>query len=1012
MSEPRLISPMLDGFAMGDPISDHNGVRSCPAMRNDSDDRYIVKIISIPASQQRLEALLLTGAYSSAEAAKEYFYAQAQDVIKEYRILEHLSAQEGFIGFREYQIAEMENGEVGYDVYLLSDYRKTLQRHFATKPMTHLGAVNLGLDMCSALSACRRAGYIFTNLRPANIHLIDGGEYRISDLGFVSLDSLKYASLPDKYRSQYTAPEIADAFSSLNTTVDIYALGLILYQAYNGGSLPFTADSAPAEKLPAPEYADYEMAEIILKACDPDPEQRWQDPAQMGQALVSYMQRNGANDTPIVPPAIPLVEDTPEEETTKDEVSIIDNAAPNEELTTEVTENPALNTPQNELEEIMQEFAQVPTIDSPAIYSEDKDGNLSFLNIGEDETTQELTGEEVPYEEISQEVSEMMQQVDAIAEHPVPAPVVVPEEIEVPIPEPPVEAPAAQQEEVSAPTEGSLTSIKCDETGEMPISEEETAIDQPTEDSMDMADSADGEEDYYTEESKPKKKHTVRNIILALIVAGLVAAGFLFYKFYYIQSIDKLELSGKEDSLEVRITTDVSYSDLSVTCADAYGNKMTSPVINGVATFKKLLPGTEYKIKVTVDGFHKLDGEFQKTYYSPNRTNIVQLNAVTGSEDGSAIISFVIEGSDADQWIISYKSAGQSAQFVTFSGHTVTLNGLEIGTEYTATLAPSADLYLSGMQEVVFTASKRICAEDLAIVSCKDQKLTAVWKTPADTTVKEWSVLCYNDAGYRQNITTAQNIWTFDGIDVTQNYVVEVTAVGQSASQRTSIAENSITLDPMDVQVNANGQILLQWESSAPIPQGGWQISYAIEGTDFSGTAICQENTFVLVDTIPQQTYQISISAVEGAPVVCAPITVETPAADTFSCNFGGPTITADDLAPDMCKTPAKSNWNRKDLTKSSYTSTFKVGEKASFLLKAKRVYGISDDPLTALYVVYDTQGNIVCYSHEQFTWKTLWDYYYAELNLGSMPETVGDYTVIVYFNGDVAFRQTFTITE
>ena len=37
----------------------------------------------------------------------------------------------------------------------------------------------------------------------------------------------------------------------------------------------------------------------------------------MGQALVSYMQRNGANDTPIIPPVIPPADEL-EEETIED----------------------------------------------------------------------------------------------------------------------------------------------------------------------------------------------------------------------------------------------------------------------------------------------------------------------------------------------------------------------------------------------------------------------------------------------------------------------------------------------------------------------------------------------------------------------------------------------------------------------------------------------------------------------------------------------------------------------
>ena len=301
MSEPKLISPLLDGFSMGDPISSHDGVCCCPALKENSEKRYIVKIISIPASQIQLDALLLTGAYKEPSAALDYFRELSEGVEKEAACLKNLARLDGFLSYEGWQVVPMENGQLGYQVYLLGTYKRSLETYMRRNNMTHLGVVNLGIDICDALSAARRAGWIYADLKPSNIFISENKEYRIGDLGLLELDGLELASLPGKYRSAYTTPELADDMVSPNTTLDTYALGTILYQIYNNGQLPQVKH--PTEDLPAPpENADYEIAEILLKAIAPNPADRYSDPAEMGQALVAYMQRNTIDDAPIIPP--------------------------------------------------------------------------------------------------------------------------------------------------------------------------------------------------------------------------------------------------------------------------------------------------------------------------------------------------------------------------------------------------------------------------------------------------------------------------------------------------------------------------------------------------------------------------------------------------------------------------------------------------------------------------------------------------------------------------------------
>lgn len=391
MSDPKLISPLLDGFAIGDAISDHDGVRCYPAMRENSDDKYIVKIVTIPASDTQLDALLLTGAYSDAQAAQSYFESLVNDIENEVQVLSHFAKLDGFYAYEGHQVVPHEDG-VGFDVYLLSSYKRSLAKYFKSKPMTHLGALNLGIDLCAAMTVCRQAGCLYIALKPENIFITSDGRYQVGDLGFIPLSSLKYATVPDKYRSSYTAPELDDHLAELNTTVDIYAIGLILYQAYNNGALPFEG-KAPNEILPPPLYADYEMAEIILKACAPDPADRWEDPKLLGQALVAYMQRNGANDTPIVPPTIPAVEPAVKEPAVAEEAES-DTAV---DATTDEADETAF-------EEDLESDDILDAVELSGILSDD--------------------------------LAEILAQAEELLAHELPAPAVAPEAVEIRLPEP------------------------------------------------------------------------------------------------------------------------------------------------------------------------------------------------------------------------------------------------------------------------------------------------------------------------------------------------------------------------------------------------------------------------------------------------------------------------------------------------------------------------------------------------------------------------------------------------
>ena len=297
MSIPRRISPLLDGFLLGEAFHTHDAVQCFPALERRTDGKFIVKIISVPRSRVQMDALLLTGAFTSKQAANNYFKEQARAVIEDAKTLRHLATMDGFIDFDCFQVVPGAD-DYGFEVYLLSPYRTSLQSILEEGGLTHREAFHLAMDMANALSLARREGFLYMNLKASNVYRTEQG-YCIGDLGFVSMTS-EAPRLPDQYRSVYTPPELLADPTALNETSDVYQLGILLYQVYNGGVLPSPSDMVENRFAP-PRNADYELAEIILRACAPTPSSRWIDPEQMAEALAQYARRNQISNSPISP---------------------------------------------------------------------------------------------------------------------------------------------------------------------------------------------------------------------------------------------------------------------------------------------------------------------------------------------------------------------------------------------------------------------------------------------------------------------------------------------------------------------------------------------------------------------------------------------------------------------------------------------------------------------------------------------------------------------------------------
>lgn len=952
MSEPICVSPLLDGFVFGAPISEHHGIRCYPAMKQDSDKKYIVKEISLPASQTALEALLLTRAYKDAKDAVAYFQAIAQDTAQDAGLLEALSGLDGFIAFEGCQIVPMENNALGFRVYLLGQYRRSLERFSRRHAVTHLEAVNLGLDLCNALSVCRRAGKIYVDLKPSNIFLSPEKEYRIGDLGFLSLDSLKYAAMPERFMSPYTAPEVRDVMATMNDTVDIYAAGMILYELYNGGVLP---EVVPGEALPKPAYADEEISEIILKACAPKPEDRWPSPIEMGQALVGYMQRNVINDTPIAPPPSEEPAPAPVPPAEKTEAVNPESSAPDD-------------VPKAQ-DEAQPESAAREKIPSPDSSDEP----------AQDVSHQDDIGDDFKIEPPPPALKDL-RSTETWAIPPEPA-----------------------EDSQDTPKEPDSLSRELEEVssllGDNPAPPRDTPV------------PAAGNRKPPKKKKQGAWKKVLTTVLLVLLLVFVSLTGFSFYRYYYLQTISSLTLSGTQEALTVTVDTDADPSILSVTCTDAYGSVMRSDVVDGKAVFSDLQPDSLYKIQLEVSGFHKLVGQTSDVFTTDPVTEVAGISAITGSESGSVLLNITISGREPEEWTVTCSAEGEENIVSVFTGHSATVKGLTVGKEYTIALSCQDGTLLSGELETTFVASALVLAQNPEVVSHADGELTVRWDAP-EIPVETWTVKCYG-GGYEQTQEVTQCQATFTGVNTETPYTVEITAADMTQPARLSVTANPITVTAFHGEEDwSEGSLTVSWEFDGVAPEGGWLLMYAVDGAITQNLEKCSGPSLTISPAVPGATYSFIITSPDDVTVFKDQQSYTTGEPEVFMDHA----LTAYKITAKTLPTPEGDDWRADDVLGTDYTSDFTAGQHISLVLHASVAFYLDNADTTVLYVIRDGDGNVVSSltAQETLNWKDLWspgDYHDCELDLPKLPATAGSYTAEIYFNWQLAASADFTVS-
>ncbi len=219
--------------------------------------------------------------------------------------------------------------------YIVMEYveGQTLQELLREKgAMDPCLAVDLVLPVVSAVAEGHRSGVIHRDLKPPNIivgrsigarmhpTVLDFGIAKPQDEETLMRRDESFFGTPE-----YMAPEVL-AGASAGAAADQYALGLMLYElllgerAFRAGSYVELLNKVALQELPplhTVSSATEELAAIVTRAIDRDPERRFRSVASLGKSLLPFAspevasQWSGGFSVPTDPPPPPLDTDTP-----------------------------------------------------------------------------------------------------------------------------------------------------------------------------------------------------------------------------------------------------------------------------------------------------------------------------------------------------------------------------------------------------------------------------------------------------------------------------------------------------------------------------------------------------------------------------------------------------------------------------------------------------------------------------------------------------------------------------
>lgn len=240
----------------------------------------------------------------SARRRDEYSTAvreQRAQADQEVRLMDQLRGKTNIVDYQDHAFHSWhdDNG-FGVDLLIrmekLTDLRSRIRRG---ELFSQAEILRVGRDICRALVVCHGKSIIHRDIKPENIFFNRDGDYKLGDFGISRILDNTQGGVASTGIGTLPYLPWEQASGRYDERVDIYSLGMVLYELANGNRLPFAESSyvreehirrrLAGEPLPPLTGVCRDLAEVIMTACAFRPEDRFQSAQAMLRALESVV---------------------------------------------------------------------------------------------------------------------------------------------------------------------------------------------------------------------------------------------------------------------------------------------------------------------------------------------------------------------------------------------------------------------------------------------------------------------------------------------------------------------------------------------------------------------------------------------------------------------------------------------------------------------------------------------------------------------------------------------------